>query len=31
VDKARRLRHRLGALSAADLRAVIHGVKEIVD
>jgi mRNA-degrading endonuclease toxin of MazEF toxin-antitoxin module len=31
VDKGRRLRNRIGALSAADLRAVIDGVKEIID
>lgn len=31
VDKERRLRHRIGELSAADLRAVIEGVKGIID
>ena len=31
IDKQRRLKHRIGALSATDLRAVIDGVKEIID
>lgn len=31
IDKERRLRHRVGTLSAADLRAVIDGVKGIID
>jgi mRNA interferase MazF len=31
VDKGRRLKNRVGALSAADLRAVIDGVKQIID
>ena len=31
VDKIRRLRNRIGSLSAPDLRAVIDGVKGIID